>query len=87
MFFHNGTIYGSVHDYLDKTYEYVASGEKVKSRNGSVATTVIISETEEQDSWDRVEDVFTVRGSQEEGKSTSGQTGIPCYISWCAVEQ
>ncbi|KAK2150821.1 hypothetical protein NP493_2729g00005 [Ridgeia piscesae] len=42
------------------------SGEKVKSRNGSVATTVIISETEEQDSWDRVEDVFTVRGSQEE---------------------
>ena len=25
VFFHNGTIYGSVHDCLDMTYEYVAS--------------------------------------------------------------
>ena len=57
---------------MDKETVEMASGKKVVSRNGSVGTaaSVTVTETEEQDPCDREEDVFTIRGSREDGKST-----------------
>ena len=68
-------------------YKYVGSGEKVMSRNGSVGTAVSVTETEDQDPWDRDGEVFTMTGSRQDGENTSEQTGIPCYIPWCGVGQ